>query len=136
MKRRSVHFRMRNDPDSLRMLGLRLTANQPPVKSNGPHRSRESKPRRQDERSRSAVLLHDVSIDVAEPFLDCVAAADVLGGLHPKTVERWAREGRIPAYRYCRHWRFRVSELEVWMRSHVNSICHPCRFDKEELDGA
>jgi hypothetical protein len=32
-----------------------------------------------------------------EPLLDCTGAATVLGGLHPKTVERWAREGRIPA---------------------------------------
>ena len=70
-----------------------------------------------------------------EPFVDCAAAAVILGGLHPKTVERWAREGRIPAYRYFRHWKFRTSELEVWMRSHVNSNCHPCRLKQEESDG-
>jgi len=56
-----------------------------------------------------------------EPLLDCAAAAAVLGGLHPKTVERWAREGRIPAYHYFRHWKFRASELEVWIVCHVNS---------------
>ena len=39
-----------------------------------------------------------------ERFIDCAAAAVVLGGVHPKTVERWAREGRVPAYRYFRHW--------------------------------
>ncbi len=50
-----------------------------------------------------------------ERFIDCAAAAAVLGGVHPKTVERWAREGRIPAYRYFRHWKFRASELEVWV---------------------
>ena len=70
-----------------------------------------------------------------ERFIDCAAAAAVLGGVHPKTVERWAREGRIPAYRYFRHWKFRPSELEVWMRSHVNSPCHPCRFEQEKSDG-
>jgi excisionase family DNA binding protein len=48
-----------------------------------------------------------------EPLLDCAGAAAVLGGLHPKTVERWAREGRIPAYHYFRHWKFRASELET-----------------------
>jgi excisionase family DNA binding protein len=70
-----------------------------------------------------------------EPFVDCAAAAVILGGVHPKTVERWAREGRIPAYRYFRHWKFRASELELWMRSHVNSSCHPCRFEQEKSDG-
>jgi excisionase family DNA binding protein len=73
--------------------------------------------------------------EIGEPFLDCIRAAAVLGGLHPKTVERWAREGRIPAYRYSKSWRFRASELEVWMRSHVNSACHPCRLKQEESDG-
>jgi excisionase family DNA binding protein len=70
-----------------------------------------------------------------EPLLDCVGAAAVLGGLRPKTVERWAREGRIPAYHYFRHWKFRASELEVWMLSHINSVCHPCRLKQEESDG-
>ena len=72
---------------------------------------------------------------LVEPFLDCAAAAAVLGGVHPKTVERWAREGRIPAYRYFRHWRFRASELELWMCSQVNSIRHPCRLNQEKSDG-
>jgi hypothetical protein len=38
------------------------------------------------------------STATSEPLLNCAGAAAVLGGLHPKTVERWAREGRIPAY--------------------------------------
>jgi excisionase family DNA binding protein len=75
-------------------------------------------------------------LQAVEPLLDCAGAAAVLGGLHPKTVERWAREGRIPAYHYFRHWKFRASELEVWMLSHVNSVCHPCRLKQEESDGA
>lgn len=33
-------------------------------------------------------------LQTVEPLLDCVGAAAVLGGLHPKTVEHWAREGR------------------------------------------
>ena len=74
-------------------------------------------------------------LPAVEPLLDCAAAATVLGGLHPKTVERWAREGRIPAYHYFRHWKFRASELEVWMLSRVNSVCHPCRLKQEESDG-
>ena len=73
--------------------------------------------------------------ELVEPLLDCAAAAAVLGGVHPKTVERWARERRIPSYRYFRHWRFRASELEVWLRSQVQSPCHPCRLNKEKSDG-
>jgi hypothetical protein len=35
------------------------------------------------------------SVQAVEPLLDCAGAAVVLGGLHPKTVERWAREGLV-----------------------------------------
>jgi len=75
------------------------------------------------------------TLQASEPLVDSTAAADILGGIHPKTVERWARAGKIPAYRFFKQWRFRVSELEMWIRSHVNSHCHPCRFEKEESDG-
>jgi excisionase family DNA binding protein len=79
--------------------------------------------------------LAEATAPIIEPFLDCAAAAIVLGGIHPKTVERWAREGRIPAYRYFRHWRFRASELEFWMATQVNSVCHPRRLQPEKTDG-
>jgi hypothetical protein len=55
----------------------------------------------------------DISV---ERFIDCAAAADVLGGVHPKTVVRWAREGRIPACRYFRRWKFRAG-----LRVHRNA---------------
>jgi excisionase family DNA binding protein len=46
--------------------------------------------------------------------------AAVLLAVHPKTLERWAREGRLPAYDLGR-WRFRASELDEWLRSSVQS---------------
>jgi len=87
------------------------------------------------DRFESASAAATAARQAVEPLLDCAGAAAVLGGLHPKTVERWAREGRIPAYHYFRHWKFRASELEVWMLCHVNSVCHPCRLKQEESDG-
>ncbi|MGE5113603.1 MAG: helix-turn-helix domain-containing protein [Acidobacteriaceae bacterium] len=44
-----------------------------------------------------------------------VEAAQFLGGLHPKTVQRMARRGELPAYRIGRYWRFRASELNKWL---------------------
>jgi Helix-turn-helix domain len=93
---------------------------------------RQSTPR---DRFNPASAVTNGPLQTVEPLLDCAGAAAVLGGLHPKTVERWARERRIPVYHYFRHWKFRASELEVWMLSHVNSLCHPCRLKQEESDG-
>jgi excisionase family DNA binding protein len=50
-----------------------------------------------------------------EPLLSEVEAAKYLGGLHPKTVQRMARGGMLPAYRIGRYWRFRASELNDWL---------------------
>ena len=51
-----------------------------------------------------------------EPLLSETEAAKFLGGLHPKTVQRMARRGELPAYRIGRYWRFRASELDQWLR--------------------
>ena len=134
MKSRTAQFGVRENPAPLlRQHGSRLAVK--PV-SSYPKDEQPESPSLAVPPNR-ATLCGPVPIDQnPEPFLDCTAAAVVLGGLHPKTVERWAREGRIPAYRYFRRWRFRASELEQWMRSHVKSGCHPCRLDQEELHGA
>jgi excisionase family DNA binding protein len=50
-----------------------------------------------------------------EPLLSELEAAEFLGGLHPKTVQRMARQGELPAYRIGRYWRFRASELNDWL---------------------
>jgi excisionase family DNA binding protein len=47
---------------------------------------------------------------VGEEILTTREVADLLK-LHPKTVNKLARCGRVPAYRIGRQWRFRKSEV-------------------------
>jgi len=42
-------------------------------------------------------------------------AAEILG-VHPWTLYRWVREGKIPAVKLGRSVRFRVTTLEEWLR--------------------
>jgi excisionase family DNA binding protein len=51
-----------------------------------------------------------------EPLLDDNQAALLLGGLHPKTVQRMARRGQVPAFRVGKYWRYRASELDEWLK--------------------
>ena len=51
---------------------------------------------------------------VFEPLLDDKQAGEMLG-LHSKTLQRLARQGRIPAIRLGRYWRFRASSLNAWI---------------------
>jgi len=70
-----------------------------------------------------------------EQLLRSEEAAKLLGDIHVKTLQRYARQGRVPGYRIGGHWYFRVSELDAWLRSRINSSCHPCRLNQEESDG-
>ena len=51
------------------------------------------------------------------------AEAGTLLGLHPKTVQRMARRGELPAVHIGRYWRFRASALNSWIALH--STCQP-----------
>ena len=51
-----------------------------------------------------------------EPLITAVEAGSLLV-LHPVTVLRWCREGRIPHIRLGRRVMFRASELNLWLAS-------------------
>ena len=63
-----------------------------------------------------------------EYFVDAQKAAEFLG-VDLRTVQRWARQGRIPAHPLNdgshRDWRFLLSELDAWLRARVNSMRRP-----------
>ncbi len=48
-----------------------------------------------------------------EPLISAAEAGQLLG-IHPVTILRWAREGRIPHLRMGRKVKFRVSDLNSW----------------------
>ena len=54
-----------------------------------------------------------------EPFVDAHAAGTYLK-LHPVTVQRFARNGSLPAHPIQqgsrKHWRFLLSELRDWLK--------------------
>ncbi len=58
---------------------------------------------------------------VFEPLLGSEDAARLLGNIHVKTLQRYARQGSVPGYRIGGHWYFRTTELDVWLRSRINS---------------
>ena len=61
-----------------------------------------------------------------ERVLNTEEAAALLQ-IHPKTLQKMAREGLVPAFRIGDLWRFRASALDAWLRSGVCSKRHSCR---------
>jgi len=51
-----------------------------------------------------------------EPLLDSDEAAALLK-IHPKTLQRMARNRQIAAIQIGKLWRFRASQLNQWMES-------------------
>jgi excisionase family DNA binding protein len=56
----------------------------------------------------------------AESLLDSEEAGRFLR-IHPVTVKRLARSGRLPGFRIGNRWRFRFSDLDDWAHSAVLS---------------
>jgi excisionase family DNA binding protein len=52
-----------------------------------------------------------------EPLISSQAAAKLLGDIHVKTLQRYARRGSLPGYQIGGHWYFRASELDGWLQS-------------------
>jgi len=59
-----------------------------------------------------AVLLHS-SLQSAE--VGVREAADYLS-VHPETLRHWAREGELRCYKVKGRWKFRLSDLEDFIR--------------------
>lgn len=60
-----------------------------------------------------------------EPLIGSLEAARLLGNMHVKTLQRYARHKRVPGYQIGGHWYFRASELDAWLQSRINSNCQP-----------
>jgi len=54
-------------------------------------------------------------IGECEPLLDSTEAAQLLR-IHPKTLQRMARKGEIPAMQIGKLWRFSSSALLLWQQ--------------------
>jgi excisionase family DNA binding protein len=50
-----------------------------------------------------------------EPLLDSIEAAQLLR-IHPKTLQRMARKGEVPAIQIGKLWRFSSSALLLWQQ--------------------
>jgi excisionase family DNA binding protein len=61
-----------------------------------------------------------------ERFLDSRQAAELLQ-IHPKTLQRLARKGEIRAMRIGKLWRFRTSDLDVWVELRLKLGSYPYR---------
>jgi excisionase family DNA binding protein len=67
-----------------------------------------------------------------EPLMTSEETAQLLG-IHPKTLQQMAREGKVPAVRIGKFWRFRKSDLDTWVRASVNCGRYAYRSEQETV---
>jgi excisionase family DNA binding protein len=69
---------------------------------------------------------HNIRTEVVEFLLTSTEAARLLR-LHSKTVQELAHDGKLPGFQIGRCWRFRRSDLAIWIQEKVNghTHCHP-----------
>lgn len=69
----------------------------------------------------SAAKPHETSAHESfEPLLNLEEAAAVLG-MHWKTLERMARNKKVPALKVGKRWKFRLTSLNTWLEDGLNS---------------
>lgn len=146
MKHRSTQFGVRKNPDSPRVHGLRLTVDSFAVQSPGAaenlagnEASSRVAPAIEKQSNSSLVHVRDEkttgsaddlrrSVVNAERGIErpitCREASEVLG-VHPRTIKRMARDGKVPGHFRFGRWFFYASELDCWMRTELNSLRHP-----------
>lgn len=66
--------------------------------------------------------------DFFEPLLTAEEAAEHLR-IHVKTLQRLARESRVPCVRMGKYWRFRLSALDHWVTAQHNQTSQPFRVE-------
>ena len=61
-----------------------------------------------------------------EPLLNVEQDAQLLGGMHPRTLMRLARDGKVPAVKIGKFWFFRATALNEWinLQSAQHRPCH------------
>jgi excisionase family DNA binding protein len=76
----------------------------------------------------SSVPALDRPLEGFEPYVSVEKAAQYLD-VAPKTLLEKARSGEIPAYPWGngprKIWRFKISQLDEWMKSRLNSQRRP-----------
>jgi excisionase family DNA binding protein len=66
----------------------------------------------------SSQMMNDAGSNNFEPLLPLREAAELLA-MHWKTLEAFAREGRVPATKVGKRLRFRASVLDRWIHSRL-----------------
>lgn len=64
--------------------------------------------------TRGEVPVSNPGQHLAEPLIDSVKAAAIVG-IHPKTLQRYARCSLIPGIQIGGRWRFRASVIDAWI---------------------
>lgn len=57
---------------------------------------------------------------VPEPLLDTDQAAAIMR-IHPKTLQRYARQGIVRGFQLGSMWRFRASDIDRWISERLAS---------------
>ena len=64
--------------------------------------------------------------DRFEPLLSADEAAKHLR-IHVKSLQKLAREGKVPCVHMGKYWRFRLSALDAWVAAQQNHVSQPFR---------
>jgi excisionase family DNA binding protein len=69
--------------------------------------------------------MHSTTGTLDEPLLTAAQVSELLGGIPPKTILQYARDGRLPCLRIGKHVRFIRSEIDRTLDAQRNPRRRP-----------
>ena len=70
--------------------------------------------------TRESLFMREIPTERFEPLIGSTEASKLLH-IHPKTLQRMARQLAIPGHQIGRQWLFRASELDTWLANKLSS---------------
>jgi excisionase family DNA binding protein len=55
-------------------------------------------------------------------------------GVSKDSVYRWVEKGKMPAHKVGRQWKFKITEVDAWVRSgKADVVAEPMKGNKREM---
>ena len=57
-----------------------------------------------------------MNVDLSDPWLNLEELSKYLG-VNKDTIRKWIKKSAIPAHKIGRQWKFKMSEIDEWIKS-------------------
>lgn len=62
-------------------------------------------------------------IEINDRWMSVVEIAQYLG-VSKETIYRWVEQSKMPAHRIGKFWKFKITEIDAWIKGLFSNLCN------------